>query len=81
MINMKISKPGAFTSFEIQEKKKKLRRFLLRILAITLMVLGWSVPLLMIIHFLPNDLLLMFFGTSLIGIGFILQLLISSGEI
>lgn len=81
MINMKISKLGAFTSFEIQEKKKKLRRFLLRILAIALMVLGWSVPLLMIIHFLPNDLILMFFGTFLIGVGFILQLFISSGEI
>ena len=78
---MKIIRTDPTASYIIEEKKKKSRRFFIRILAITLMVFGWSIPLLIIIHLIPNGLILMFTGTICIGIGFILQLLISSGEI
>jgi hypothetical protein len=81
MINMKIIKTSSINSYEIEEKRKKIRRQILRILAITLMIFGWSIPLLIIINFFPNELILMFAGTICIGIGFILQLLISCGEL
>lgn len=68
-------------SFEQQERFRKRRRVLLQITAILFLILGWSVPLLIIIGMISNSLWLLFFGTGLIGVGFIIQLLISSGEI
>jgi len=68
-------------SFEQQERFRKRRRVLLQITAILCLILGWSVPLLIIIGMISNSLWLLFFGTGLIGVGFIIQLMISSGEI
>ena len=68
-------------SFEQQERFRKRRRVLLQITAILCLILGWSVPLLIIIGTISNSLWLLFFGTGLIGVGFIIQLMISSGEI
>lgn len=67
--------------FEQQERFRKRRRVLIQIIAILSLIFGWSVPLLIIIGMIHNSLWILFFGTGLIGIGFILQLLISSGEI
>lgn len=68
-------------TFEQQQRFRKRRRVLLQITAILSLILGWSVPLLVIIGMVSNSLWLLFFGTGLIGVGFIIQLLISSGEI
>ncbi len=68
-------------SFEQQERFRKRRRVLLQITAILCLILGWSVPLLIIIGMISNSLWFLFFGTGLIGVGFIIQLMISSGEI
>lgn len=64
-----------------KEMNKKLKRTILKIISIILILIGWSFPLLMIIHALPDELLLMFFGVILIGIGSVTILLIMSGEI
>ena len=81
MIKMKALRQNPINAYEKQEINRKSRRLFLRIFSIFSIISGWSVPLLMIIDVLPDTLFLMFFGTVLIGIGFILQLLISSGEI
>jgi hypothetical protein len=60
---------------------KKLRRTILKIVSNILILIGWSFPLLMIIHAIPDHLLLMFLGVTLIGIGSVTILLIASGEI
>ncbi|MDO9085211.1 MAG: hypothetical protein Q7U53_03285 [Anaerolineaceae bacterium] len=60
---------------------KKLRRTVLKIVSNILILIGWSFPLLMIIHALPDHLLLMFLGVTLIGIGSVTHLFIMSGEI
>lgn len=81
MIKMKALRQNPINAYEKQEINRKSRRLVLRIFSIFSIISGWSVPLLMIIDVLPDTLFLMFLGTVLIGIGFILQLLISSGEI
>jgi hypothetical protein len=64
-----------------EERFRKRRRLVLRILSILLILIGWSIPLLIIIDMIPNNLFLLFLGTGLIWGGTIVQLLISSGEI
>ena len=64
-----------------KEMNKKLRRSLLKIVSNILILIGWSFPLLMIIHIIPDHLLLMFLGVTLIGIGSVTHLFIMSGEI
>ena len=77
-------KPGQLKTRSVPKRKemnKKLRRTVLKIVSIILILIGWSFPLLMIIHAIPDELLLMFFGVVLIGIGSVTILLIMSGEI
>ena len=64
-----------------KEMNKKLRRGLILTASIILILIGWSFPLLMIIHILPKDLLLMFVGVILIGIGSVTILFLSTDKI
>lgn len=72
---------NSLSLFLKQEQLKKRRRIVFRISSLLSILLGWSVPLLVIIDLIPNNLWLLFLGTGLIWFGFIVQLLISSGEI
>ena len=62
-------------------KRQKIKRIVLLVLAIFLILIGWSSPLLMIIDFIPDELSLMCGGVALIGVGSLIILLISTGEI
>jgi len=68
-------------SFDLYEKKIRTRRIIFRILSVILIIVGWSIPLLMIIDLIPTTLFLMFLGTGLMGTGSLITLLISCGEI
>lgn len=62
-------------------KRQKNKRRVLLVLAVILIFIGWSSPLLMIIDFLPDEISLMCGGVALIGVGSLIILLISTGEI
>ena len=62
-------------------KRRKLKRFILMLLASILIFIGWSSPLLMIIDFLPDKVSLMCGGVAFIGIGSLIILLLSTNTI
>jgi hypothetical protein len=80
-INMKTDSYSPTKIFELEERLRKRRRVIIQIVAVLSLIIGWSVPLLIIIGMIHNSLWILFLGTGLIEVGFILQLLISSGEI
>ncbi len=80
-MKMKANSYSPTNTFELEEHFRKRRRVLIQIIAILSLIVGWSIPLLIIIGMIHNSLWVLFLGTGLIEVGFILQLLISSGEI